>query len=61
MWRTFWDYVWGLPVEHKRAHEFTSAEVAKIAARGLRRPESLSVDEISAVCGSALNQTRDRT
>ena len=34
----------------------TSAEVARLAAKGLRDPLSLSPDEIRVVCGSALGQ-----
>jgi hypothetical protein len=37
-------------------HEETSKQVASIAARGMRRPESLSLDEIRTVCASAVTQ-----
>lgn len=36
--------------------EVTSARVAAIAARGARRPGTLTTKEIAAVCGSALTQ-----
>lgn len=36
--------------------EETSDRVAAIAARGLADPASLSLEEIKAVCGSALTQ-----
>lgn len=41
-------------------YEVTSPEVAKIAARGLRSPGSLTHDEIKKVCGSALTQAPDQ-
>ncbi len=41
--------------------EFTSVQIASIAARGLKEPHSLSHDEIRAVCGSALTQAHDKT
>lgn len=37
-------------------HEETSARVAKLAARGMRDPNSLSLEEIKSVCASALTQ-----
>lgn len=36
--------------------EVSSARVAKIAAKGLKHPEKLTLDEIMAVCASALTQ-----
>jgi len=39
-------------------HEYTSERVAAIAARGLDDPASLTLEEIRAVCGSALTQAR---
>lgn len=39
--------------------EFTSEEVASIAAKGVVYPEKLTPDQIQAVCGSALTQARD--
>lgn len=41
------------------AGEFTSPGVAEIAARGLTRPQSLTLDEIRSVCASALTQAAD--
>ena len=40
--------------------EYTSAEIASIAARALKDPASLSSSEIRAIAGSALTQTRDQ-
>ncbi len=40
-------------------NETTSHRVASIAARGLRDPSSLTLDEIQEVCGSALTQAPD--
>jgi hypothetical protein len=40
--------------------EFTSEEIASIAARGVRDPKSLTEAEIKAVCGSAMTQVRNR-
>lgn len=40
--------------------EKTSAEVAKIAARGIKDPGSLSPEEIARVCASALTQTPNK-
>lgn len=37
----------------------TSKYVAKMAARGLNKPESLSHKAIKAVCASALSQTEE--
>jgi hypothetical protein len=45
----------------KRPEEFTSAEVATLAARGVRSPENLTMKEVRAVCASALTQARPRT
>lgn len=39
--------------------ESTSKRVATIAARGLKNPETLTLDEIQAVCASALTQVED--
>lgn len=36
--------------------EKTSNRIAKIAARGIKNPGSLTKAEIAAVCGSALTQ-----
>ena len=41
-------------------HESTSQRVARIAAKGAKRPQSLSLDEIQTVCASALTQARSR-
>lgn len=41
-------------------NEVTSASVASIAARGLRDPGSLTLDEIKKVCASALTQRPNR-
>ena len=38
------------------AGETTSLEVARLAAKGLRRPLSLTLNEVRAVCASALAQ-----
>ncbi len=40
--------------------EYTSAQIGRIAAKGIKRPTSLSSDEIRAVCASALTQRPDR-
>lgn len=45
----------------KRPDEYTSAEVARIASRGLRDPSGLTITEIRAVCASALTQAKPRT
>ena len=42
------------------ATELTSADIASIASRGLRDPASLTLDEIQAVCGTALTQAPNR-
>ena len=34
----------------------TSSKVSRIAARGIKRPETLTLDEIQTVCASALAQ-----
>lgn len=44
-----------------RPDEFTSAQVASIASRGMRDPAGLTNTEIRAVCASALTQARPRT
>ena len=41
------------------AHEYTSAEIASIASRGLHDPASLTLAEVQAVCGTALTQAPD--
>lgn len=38
------------------AKETTSARVAKLAAKGIKRPEKLTLDEIQQVCASCLTQ-----
>ncbi len=38
--------------------EVTSKAVAKIAAKGLKYPERLTVEEIRKVCASALTQVK---
>lgn len=40
--------------------EATGPDVGKIAARAMRRPQSLSLDEIKALAGSALTQRPNR-
>lgn len=40
--------------------EKTSPTIASLAARGVSNPESLSPEEIKAVCASALTQASDR-
>ena len=42
------------------ANALTSTDVASIASRGLRDPACLTLDEIQAVCGSALTQAPNR-
>ena len=42
-------------------NEQTSEPVARIAARGLQDPKSLTLAEIRAVCASALAQRDDAT
>lgn len=39
--------------------EYTSAQVAKLAAKGLNNPLSLFPDEIRVICASALTQAKD--
>jgi hypothetical protein len=39
----------------------TSESVASIAARGLRHPETLTLEEIKKVCGSVLEQREAAT
>jgi hypothetical protein len=39
--------------------ETTSQRVARLAAIGAKHPERLTLDEIRAVCGSALTQAPD--
>ena len=41
-------------------NEKTSPEVADLAAKGLRYPESLTNDQIQSVCASALTQVADK-
>ena len=41
-------------------NEKTSPEVADLAAKGLRYPESLTHDQIQSVCASALTQVADK-
>lgn len=43
-----------------RKAEYTSKQMAEIAARGIKSPGSLTQKEIQAVCASALTQTEDR-
>lgn len=38
------------------AKEATSARIAKLAAKGMKYPEKLTLDEIKEVCASALTQ-----
>jgi len=56
--RLAWAILFGVPL--KGVGETTSAEVASIASRGLRRPTSLTDAEIRAVCASALTQAPDK-
>jgi len=42
------------------ANEKTSKRIAKIAAKGVKDPLSLTKPEIKAVCASALTQTADK-
>lgn len=44
-------------MEKAKVEAATSSEVASIAARGLRRPWTLSDQQIRIVCASALGQT----
>ena len=41
------------------ANEKTSPRIASIAARGLKDPASLSLEEIREICGSVLTQAPD--
>ena len=41
-------------------NEQTSARVAALAGRGLTNPESLTIEEIKAVCASALAQAKEQ-
>lgn len=41
-------------------NERTSARIASIAARGVSRPETLTLEEISAVCASAMTQAPNK-
>jgi hypothetical protein len=41
-------------------NEKSSKRIAAIAARGLADPESLTLKEIKAVCGSVVTQAPDR-
>jgi hypothetical protein len=40
-----------------RQPEWTSKRIASLAAKGVRKPESLNLIEIRAICASALAQT----
>lgn len=40
--------------------EATGPDVGKIAARAMRKPQSLTLDEIQALAGSALTQRPNR-
>lgn len=40
--------------------EKTDAQVASLAALGVRNPEALTPEEIKSVCASALTQAPDR-
>jgi hypothetical protein len=42
-------------------NETTSKRIASIAARGMKNPASLTLDEIKRVCGSANTQAPDKT
>jgi len=42
------------------SHEYTSAEMASLAARAMSKPESLTLDEIQSLAASALSQARDK-
>jgi hypothetical protein len=53
-----WHILTGVPLIGEG--ETTSAEVASIASRGLRRPTSLTDAEIRAVCASALTQAPNK-
>src|SRR3989304_4185933 len=56
------DTLWLIPKKgnlQMSINEKTSARVAKLAARALRRPESLSSDEIKELAGSVLTQRPD--
>lgn len=44
----------GPPKTYRR--KATSSRVSRIAARGLKKPETLTPEEIQAVCASALAQ-----
>lgn len=48
------------PVDPDAPPEFTSAEVASLAARGLSAPQTLTHEEIRKLCASALTQARSR-
>ncbi len=45
-----------MPLDRKSPSKQTSARLSKIAAKGLRRPERLTLDEIRALCASCLSQ-----
>ena len=40
--------------------EFSSAQLAKIAGKGLRAPSFLSTNEVRALCASVLTQARNK-
>jgi hypothetical protein len=41
-------------------NEFTSARIARIAAKGVKTPWMLTIDEVQAVCASCLTQVRGK-
>ncbi len=41
-------------------NQVSSSRLARIAAKGIRHPLSLTEYEIAALCGSVLTQTPDR-
>lgn len=43
-----------------RVHESTSTAIAALAAQGLSHPESLNLDEVKAICASALTQRESK-
>lgn len=48
------------PPRRAASNEQTGARVRAIAARGMKKPETLTSEEIKAVCASALNQSPSR-
>lgn len=40
--------------------QYSSTQLARVAARGLRNPQVLSTMDIRALCGSALTQARQK-